>query len=142
MAAAEKRLARAAEARNAAGKASHALAYMAVGIVGAIVLAGFAISGGVPPNANVPAPVAGEPGALHGYIAGPEGLPAVGATVVAAEQSSGYTANSFVSVTGQYYFDLPAGEYIVMVAFPDGTNKVVSEFVVERGSEHQLDISY
>lgn len=78
-------------------KASHALAYMAAGIAGAIALAGFAISGGVPPNANVPAPGAGGPGALHGYIAGPEGLPAVGATVVVAaatDQSSGYTANS------------------------------------------------
>lgn len=52
------------------------------------VNAGFVISGGVPLNANVPVPMAGGPGALHGYIAGPEGLPAVGATVAAAEQSS------------------------------------------------------
>lgn len=129
------------QGRNEA-KGSHAWAYVAIGIAGAIVLAGLAISGGMAPNANVPVPAASEPEALHGYIAGPEGLPAVGATVVAAEQSSGYTVNGFVSVTGQYYFDLPAGEYIVMVAFPDGTNKVVSGFEVERGSEHQLDISY
>jgi hypothetical protein len=124
-------------------KGGHLWAYVAIGIAGAILLAGLVVSGGMAPNANIPVPAAGgEPGALHGYVAGPEGLPAVGATVVAAEQSSGYTVNSFVSVTGQYYFDLPAGEYIIMVAFPDGTNRTVSGFAVERGSEHRLDISY
>jgi hypothetical protein len=117
-------------------------AYTAMGIVGAIALAGFVISGGVAPNANAPVPTLSEPGVLHGYVAGPGGLPAVGATVVAAEQSSGYTANGFVSVTGQYYLDLPAGQYVVMAAFPDGTNKVVSGLAVERGTSQQLDISY
>lgn len=116
-------------------------AYVAIGIVGAIALTGFAISGGMPPNANVQVPAVSEPAILHGYVAGPGGLPAVGATIVAAEQSSGYTVNEFVSVTGQYYLDLPAGQYIIMAAFPDGTNKTV-ELAVERGTSHQLDISY
>jgi hypothetical protein len=126
-------------------KGGHFWSYVAIGIAGAIVLAALAASsGGMAPDANVPALLlsSGEPGALHGYVAGPEGVPAIGATVVAAEQSSGYTVNSFVTLTGQYYFDLPAGQYIIMVAFPDGTSKTVSGFEVERGSEHRLDISY
>lgn len=117
-------------------------AYTAAGIVGAIALAGFVISGGMLPNANAPVSAISEPAVLHGYVAGPGGLPAVGATVVAAEQSSGYTANGFVSVTGQYYLDLPASQYVIMVAFPDGTNKVISGFELERGTSQQLDISY
>ena len=123
---------------------SYSLAiYTAIGIVGAIVIAGFIISGGMPPNSNVPSASPGsEPGALHGFVAGPAGLPAIGASVVAAEQASGYTVSEFVSVTGQYYLDLPAGEYVVVVAYPDGTNRVVDGFMVERGTSHELDFSY
>ena len=125
-------------------KGGYSLAiYTAIGIVGAIVLAGFIVSGGTVPNANAPSvSPTGEPGALHGYVAGPAGLPAIGASVVAAEQASGHTVSEFVSVTGQYYMDLPAGEYVVMVAYPDGTNRVVDRFVVERGTSHELDFSY
>lgn len=132
-------------------KASYRWAiYTAIGIIGAIAIAGFVISGGMLPNANVPssstAPLpsaaVGVPGALHGYVTGPTGLPAIGASIVAAEQSSGYTVNEFVSVTGQYYLDLPAGEYIIFVAYPDGTNEVVNGFVVESGADHELTFSY
>jgi hypothetical protein len=126
--------------------------YTAIGIVGAIALAGFIISGGVPPNANVPASpassvtpagLAGDvPGVLHGHVTGPTGLPAIGASIVAAEQSSGYTVNEFVSITGQYYLDLPAGKYVVVAAYPDGTNRVVNGFAVQGGAEHELDFRY
>jgi hypothetical protein len=119
-------------------------AYTAAGIVGAIALAGFIISGGFLPNANNPI-VAGtltEPAALHGTVTGPGGLPAVGATVVAAEQTSGFTTNAFVSINGGYYLDVQPGNYIVMVAYPDGTNQVVSDFEVARGSDHELNFSY
>jgi len=81
-------------------------------------------------------------GAIHGYVGGPEGLPAIGGTVVAAEQQTGYTVNSIVSIDGYYSFNLPAGKYIVLVAYPDGTNKKVSNFVVEQGTYNSLDFKY
>jgi hypothetical protein len=117
------------------------LIYPAVGIIGAIALAGFIISGGLLPNVNkgatspplpsslprqsissAPQPLSGD---IHGYVGGPGGLPAIGAIVVAAEQQTGYTVNSIVSIDGKYFFNLPSGKYIVMVAYPDGTNKKV-----------------
>jgi hypothetical protein len=112
------------------------------------------ISGGMLPNINQnnappvtqTASTTGTglvPGALHGYVKGPTGLPAIGASVVAANQETGYTDNAIISISGQYLLNnLPAGEYIVMVAYPDGTNNVVNEFQVESGSNHQLDFTY
>jgi hypothetical protein len=128
--------------------------YTAIGIVAAVALAGFIISGGMLPNINQnntpqvtqTASTTGTglvPGALHGYVKGPTGLPAIGASVVAANQETGYTDNAIISISGQYLLNnLPAGEYIVMVAYPDGTNNVVNEFQVESGSNQQLDFSY
>ena len=120
-------------------------AYVAAGIVGAIALAGFIISGGMLPNANISQaiPAGTEPGVLHGYVNGPVGLPAIGATVMAVQQVDDFYSSSFVSVNGQYHIDLPPGEYIVYVAFPDGTSKVAaSELQIERGTAHELDVSY
>ena len=125
----------------------------AIGIVGAIALAGFIISGGMPPNVNqnnnTPPTIltttgaAIPPGALHGYVSGPAGLPAIGASIIAANQETGYTENAIISLNGQYLLNnLPEGEYIVMVAYPDGTNKVVSDFQIEGGINHELDFSY
>lgn len=117
--------------------------YVTGGIVGAIVLAGAIISGGMPANVNVqPVAPGNVPGVLHGYVGGPGGLPAVGAAIVAAQQETGHTVNEFVSVDGNYYFDLSPGTYIVVVAYPDGTNKIVNDYVVEGGSSHRLDFSY
>jgi hypothetical protein len=124
----------------------------AIGIVGVIALAGFIISGGMPPNVNqnnTPSPTsltataAIPPAALHGYVGGPTGLPAIGASIIAANQETGYTENAIISVNGQYFLNnLPQGEYIVMVAYPDGTNKVVNDFQIESGINHELDFSY
>jgi hypothetical protein len=129
------------------------LIYTVIGIVAVIAIAGFIISGGNPPNINqddtppatstTTSPSAGPAGALHGYVGGPAGLPAVGASVIAANQETGHTENAIISVDGQYFLgNLPSGEYIVMVAYPDGTNKVVNEFQVESGSNHELNFSY
>lgn len=127
------------------------LIYTVVGVIGALELSGFIISGGLLPNVNKRAPPLAQtsspsfpalPGAIHRYVAGPEGLPAIGAAVVAAEQQTGYTVNSIVSVDGHYSFILPAGKYIVLVAYPDGTNKKVSNFVVEQGTDNSLDFKY
>lgn len=122
-------------------------AYTAAGIIGAVVVAGVVISGGILPNANVSGSsgrvqIPGVPGVLHGYVGGPEGLPAIGASVIAAEQNTGYNANAFVSVNGQYFMDLPPGNYIIIAAYPDGSNRVVRGFDVTDGSEHLLDFAY
>jgi hypothetical protein len=131
------------EERRQSSKQYRFAMYTAAGIVGAIILAGAVISGGMLPNVNVPPVSSGNlPGVLHGYVGGPGGLPAVGAAVVAAEQETGYTVNEFVSVDGNYSFELPPGTYIVLVAYPDGTNRIVNDYAVESGSSHQLDFSY
>ena len=82
------------------------------------------------------------PGDIHGYVGGPGELPAIGATLVAWEQQIGYTINSIVSIDGKYSFSLLPGKYIVMVAFPDTTNKKVTTFQVEQGAAHNLDFKY
>lgn len=122
---------------------SKIVAYTAAGIIGAIALAGFIISGGILPNANVSQnmPAGTEPAVLHGYVGGPEGLPAIGATVLAVQQGTDFAASAFVSVNGQYYIDLPPGEYIVYVAYPDGTDKVVT-MEAQRGTSHELNFAY
>ena len=123
--------------------------YTAIGILGAITLAGFIISGGLLPNvnkgtvtssssSNIPAVL----GAIYGHVSGPAGLPAVGATVVAAEQQTGHTVNSIISIDGNYYFEVPAGEYNVMAAFPDGTHKTISNFEVRSGVAQTHDFTY
>jgi hypothetical protein len=118
--------------------------YTGLGIAGAIALVGFIISGGMSPNANsVPQlPSGTEPGLVHGYIAGPTGLPAIGATILAVQQGSDFVASAFVSVNGEYELSLPPGEYIIVVAFPDGTDRVVNSFEVARGTSYALDIDY
>lgn len=117
--------------------------YAAVGIIGAIALAGFIISGGHLPNTtpSQAVPAGAEPGILHGYVAGPGGLPAIGASVLAVQQGTPFAASAFVSVNGQYSLDLPPGNYIVVVAYPDGAEKMVS-LDVGRGTNHELDFAY
>lgn len=119
------------------------VAYTAAAIIGAIALAGFIVSGGILPNANVSSSIATgiEPGVLHGYVSGPGGLPAIGATVLAVQQGANFAASAFVSVNGQYYIDVPPGEYIVYVAYPDGTDKIATMEVL-RGSTHELNFDY
>jgi hypothetical protein len=123
--------------------------YTAIGILGAIVLAGFIISGGLLPNVNkgivTLSPSSNMPlvqGAIYGHVSGPAGLPAIGATVVAAEQQTGRTVNSIISMDGNYYFQIPAGKYNVMVAFPDGSHKTTSNFEVQSGAAQTLDFTY
>jgi hypothetical protein len=96
--------------------------YTASGIAGAIALAGFIISGGLLPNVNVnrSIPAGIEPGSLHGHVTGPGGLPAVGATLLAVQQGNAFVASSFVSITGDYDIQIPPGNYVIYVAYPDG----------------------
>jgi Carboxypeptidase regulatory-like domain len=76
------------------------------------------------PSSNIPL-VQGE---IYGRVSGPAGLPAIGATVVAAEQQTDHTVNSIISIDGGYYFQVPAGKYNVIAGFPDGTHKTISNF--------------
>ena len=48
---------------------------------------------------------------------------------IAANQDTGFTENALISINGQYFINnLPAGGYIVMVAYPDGTSDIVNEY--------------
>jgi len=125
------------------------IVYTAIGIIGAIALAGLIISGGLLPNINKgtvsPSPPSNVPlvlGAVYGHVSGPAGLPAVGATVVAAEQQTGHTVNSIISIDGNYYFQLPAGKYNVVAAFPGGSHKSINNFQVQSGVAETLDFIY
>jgi hypothetical protein len=125
------------------GKNHKITIYTAAGIAGAIALAGFIISGGLLPNANVnrSIPAGIEPGSLHGYVTGPGGLPAVGATVLAVQQGNAFVASSFVSITGDYDIQLPPGNYVIYVAYPDGTDET-GTVDIQRGSLQELNFAY
>jgi hypothetical protein len=126
------------------GKKNYKIAiYTAVGIAGALALAGFIISGGLLPNSNIneAIPAGVEPGALHGVVTGPGGLPAVGATVLAVQQGSDFVASSFVSLTGDYDIRLPPGNYVVYVAYPDGTDQTAT-VDIQRGSLQAINFAY
>ncbi len=124
---------------------------MVVAVVGVILIVGYLLSGGTTPNSKgigsifqpMPTYKSGL-GSINGYVAGPLGLPAVGSTVIAAEQGgSAISKSSFVSVDGKYVFsDLPPGEYILMVAFPDGANRVLDNIQVSAGSVQSINLKY
>ena len=124
---------------------------LAVSVVGVILIVGYLLSGGTTPNNRgigsifepMPTYKSGL-GAINGYVAGPLGLPAVGSTVIATEQGGTAIAkSSFVSVDGKYVFsELPPGDYILMVAFPDGENRVLDNVQIDAGSIQTLNIKY
>jgi hypothetical protein len=144
------------------------LIYSIVGIIGAIALTEFIISGGMLPNASIeggalssssslptststPSLPSTDFGKVEGYINGPTGLPAVGASVIAykergvidsVQKEGGFTANSFVSIDGKYSFSLPSGLYRLTVAYPDGTNHVITNYAVWPGSSSSFHFEY
>ena len=124
---------------------------LGVAVVGVILIVGFLFSGGTTPNNRdigsifepMPTYKSGL-GSINGYVAGPLGLPAVGSTVIAAEQGgTGVTKSSFVSIDGKYVFsDLPPGNYIIMAAFPDGSSTSLDNVRIQSGSVQTLNIKY
>ncbi len=122
-----------------------------VSVVGVILIVGYLLSGGTTPNNRgigsifepMPTYKSGL-GAINGYVAGPLGLPAVGSTVIATEQGgTAISKSSFISVDGKYVFsDLPPGEYILMVAFPNGENRVLDNIQVDAGAVQTINIKY
>ncbi|MDQ3966814.1 MAG: carboxypeptidase-like regulatory domain-containing protein [Thermoproteota archaeon] len=139
------------ESRKERRKSKYLVAvYTAAGIIGAIALAGFIISGGMLPNSNTgiqsssttDSIIGNEPGMLHGYVEGLSGLPAIGASVIAENLETGESTSAFVSLTGQYFIDLPPGTYEITVSFPNGATQVVDNFEISRGTAHELNFSY
>ena len=139
------------ESRKEHHKSKYLVAvYTATGIIGAIALAGFIISGGMLPNSNsgIQSPPAtgtitgNEPGMLYGYVEGLSGLPAIGASVIAENLETGQTTSAFVSLTGQYFINLPPGTYEVIVSFPNGVTQVIDSFEITRGTARELNFSY
>jgi hypothetical protein len=117
-------------------------------IIASILIAGFLLSGGTIPNSNIgykalPVYKTGL-GAINGYITGPLGLPAIGTSIIAAQQGGkGVTENALISIDGKYVFsNLPPGEYILMVAFPDGAYRVLNHVIVDSGSIQSINFKY
>jgi len=139
------------ESRKEHRKSKYLVAvYTAAGIIGAIALAGFIISGGMLPNSNsgIQSPsatgsiIGNEPSMLYGYVGGLSGLPAIGASVIAENLETGETTSAFVSLTGQYFINLPPGTYEIIVSFPNGVTQVIDSFEIARGTAHELNFSY
>jgi hypothetical protein len=125
-------------------------AYTAAGIIGAIALAGFIISGGMLPNSNsgiqssisAGSLIGNEPGMIHGYVEGLSGLPAIGASVIVENLETGESTSAFVSLTGQYFINLSPGAYEITTSFPNGATQVIDSFEITRGTAHELNFSY
>jgi hypothetical protein len=140
------------ESRKEHRKSKYLVAvYTAAGIIGAIALAGFIISGGMLPNSNsgiqsspstTGSAVGTEPGMLYGNVKGLSGLPAIGASVIAEDQETGQTTSAFVSLTGQYFINLVPGSYEIIVSFPNGVTQVIDSLEIARGTAHELNFSY
>jgi hypothetical protein len=141
------------QSRKETRKSKYLIAvYTAAGIIGAIALAGFIISGGMPPNSNSgiqssPSTTAGslignEPGVIHGYVEGLSRLPAIGASVIAENLETGESTSAFVSLTGEYLINLIPGTYEITVSFPNGATQVVDNYEIIRGTAHELNFSY
>lgn len=81
---------------------------------------------------------------IHGYVKGLSRLPllAIGASVIAENLETGESTSAFVSLTGQYFIDLPPGTYEITVSFPNGATQVVDNFEITRGTAHELNFSY
>ena len=69
-------------------------------------------------------------------------MPAIGASVIAANQEIGYTANSVISIDGRYYLDLVPGNYNIIVAFPDGTSQSYNDVAIKRGTASEMNLMY
>ena len=125
-----------------------AVIFTIVGIAGAVAIGGFVVSVGILPNAHtndvvLASPLGQEPGMLYGYVGGPVvGLPAIGASVIAANQEIGHTANSVISIDGRYYLDLVPGKYNIIIAFPDGTSQSYNDVAIKRGTASEMNLMY
>jgi copper chaperone CopZ len=144
------------QSRKETRKSKYMIAvYTTAGIIGAIALAGFIISGGMLPNSNsgiqssssssattADSGFGNEPGAIYGYVEGLRGLPAIGASVIAENLQTGQSTSAFVSLTGQYSINLTPGTYEITVSFPNGATQVVDSFELTRGTANEINFNY
>jgi hypothetical protein len=70
-----------------------------------------------------------------------QGLPAIGASVIAANQGTGHTVNSVISIDGKYYLDLAPGKYNIIIAFSDGISQAYNDVVIKRGTASEMDFN-
>ena len=120
-------------------------------ILGGILIVGYLFSGGgMIPKHGIgsifePLPVYKTGmGAINGHVTGPSGLPAVGATIVAIEQGgSKKITMAIIPTNGKYVFEnLAPGNYVIMVGFPNGENRVLNYLDIDAGSIHTIDFKY
>jgi hypothetical protein len=71
-----------------------------------------------------------------------KGFPTIGASVIAANQETGHTVNSIISIDGKYYLDLAPGKYNIIIAFPDGISQAYYDFIIERRTASEMDFKY
>jgi hypothetical protein len=121
---------------------------MAVGIITSdVALVGFMLGGSLAPNS-----VGGtsqslvvactEPSLLCSHVTGLAGFPAIGSTVVSAEQTTGKGASTSVSFTEQYSLDLAPGTCMITVEFSNGSTQRVQGYETVRGTASELHFSY
>jgi len=121
-----------------------------VTILAGILIIGYLFSGGMIPKQGIgsifdPMPVYKTGmGAINGHVMSSSGLPALGATVVAIEQGgSEKITMAIIPVDGKYVFeDLKPGNYVLMVGFPNGENRILNYLDVDSGSIHTIDFKY
>jgi hypothetical protein len=119
-------------------------------ILAGILIIGYLFSGGMIPKQGIgsifePMPVYKTGmGAINGHVMDPSGLPALGATVVAIEQGgSEKITMAIIPIDGKYVFEnLKPGNYVLMVGFPNGENRVLNYLDVDPGSIHTIDFKY
>ena len=121
-----------------------------VAILAGILIIGYLFSGGMIHKQGIgsifePMPVYKTGmGAINGHVMSPSGLPAIGATVVAIELGgSEKITMAIIPIDGKYVFEnLAPGNYVLMVGFPNGENRVLNYLDIDTGSIHTIDFKY
>lgn len=137
---------------------ARAIFVIAIGISVVILLTAFiAVEKGLPDNVNLDNNIGLVPGTtattteslftsaidsgnVNGLVMSENGLPVIGASIVAYKQMGltdseemlgGFTAKLITSDSGYYSFDeLPSGVYTFTVSYPDGKTQVLPNYAV------------
>ena len=82
------------------------------------------------------------PGVIHGYMGRPTGLPTIGAAVVSCRTTDLLYCEFNCFNRWPILLYVTTRKYVVLIAYPDGTNKKVTDFQVEQGTAYSLDFRY
>jgi hypothetical protein len=121
-----------------------------VAMLAGILIIGYIFSGIIIPKQSIGSIFESMPvyktgmGAINGHVIGPAGLPAVDATIVAVQQGgTKKIMMAIIPMDGKYVFqDLEPGNYVLMVGFPNGENRILNYLDVDSGSIHTIDFKY